>query len=105
MTDVPIDYVAAGIALIDIPRRKKGPITEGWNEAANAITDLDRASELSGNVGIAHACCSPTPTMALDVDDMPRAVSWLPVFILRLRSVKCTKHSSASAHPQNVIDR
>lgn len=77
MTDVPIDYVAAGIALIDIQRRKKGPITEGWNEAANAITDLDRASELIGNVGVAHAYCSPAPTMALDVDDLPRAVSWL----------------------------
>jgi hypothetical protein len=73
----PADYVAHGIALVDIPTRKKGPTTKGWNEVANAITDPERASELNGNIGIAHAYCSPLPTMALDLDDMERASAWL----------------------------
>jgi hypothetical protein len=73
----PADYVAHGIALVDIPIRKKGPTTIGWNEEANAITDPERASELNGNIGIAHAYCLPTPTMALDLDDMERASAWL----------------------------
>jgi putative DNA primase/helicase len=73
----PAHYVAHGIALVDIPTRKKGPTTIGWNEEANAITDPERASELNGNIGIAHAYCSPLPTMALDLDDMERASAWL----------------------------
>lgn len=72
-----MDYFAVGFALIDIPRFKKGPTTEGWNEKANAITDLERASELHRNIGIAHAYCSPFPTMALDVDKLPMARAWL----------------------------
>ena len=72
-----IDYVAHGMALVAISKGKKGPATKGWNEAANAITDQERAGELSGNIGIAHAYCLPTPTMALDLDDMERASAWL----------------------------
>jgi putative DNA primase/helicase len=73
----PEDYVAHGMALVKIPPRKKGPTTKGWNEKANAITDPERAGELTGNIGIAHAYCLPTPTMALDIDDMERASAWL----------------------------
>ena len=73
----PADYMARGIALIKIPKGKKGPTTKGWNEAANAITDQERAGELNGNIGIAHAYCLPTPTMALDIDNMDRASAWL----------------------------
>jgi hypothetical protein len=72
-----IDYVAHGMALVAIPKGKKGPATKGWNELANAITDPARAGELTGNLGIAHAYCLPTPTMALDIDDMERASAWL----------------------------
>jgi putative DNA primase/helicase len=77
MTDTAIDYVTAGWALISIPKGTKGPATKGWNEEANAITDQERASELNGNIGIAHAYSLPTPTMALDLDDMERASAWL----------------------------
>lgn len=73
----PADYVAHGIALVDIPPRTKRPLTFGWNEEANAITDPERASKLNGNIGIAHAYCSPLPTMALDIDDLPEARIWL----------------------------
>jgi len=72
-----IDYVAHGMALVAIPKGKKGPTTIGWNEEANAITDLESAIELNGNIGIAHAYCLPSPTMALDLDDMELASAWL----------------------------
>lgn len=72
-----IDYVAHGMALVAIPKGQKGPDTKGWNEPANAITDQERAGELTGNIGVAHAYCSPFPTMALDLDEMERASAWL----------------------------
>ena len=75
--DSAIDYVAHGMALVAIPKGKKGPTTKGWNEKTNAITDPERAGELNGNIGLAHAYCSPLPTMALDLDDMERASDWL----------------------------
>jgi hypothetical protein len=77
MTNAAVDYVAHGIALIDIPPRQKGPNSPGWNEEENAITDPKRAGALCGNIGIAHAYCSPLPTMALDIDDLPKARAWL----------------------------
>jgi hypothetical protein len=77
MTDAAIYYVAHGIALVAIPKGKKGPTTKGWNEVANAITNPEKAGELNGNIGIAHAYCLPAPTMALDLDDMERASAWL----------------------------
>jgi hypothetical protein len=77
MTNAAVDYVAHGIALIDIPPRQKGPNSPGWNEEGNAITDPKRAGALCGNIGIAHAYCSPLPTMALDIDDLPKARAWL----------------------------
>ena len=75
--DSAIDYVTAGWALVSIPKGTKGPATKGWNEEANAITDPERAVQLNGNIGIAHAYCSPLPTMALDIDDLPEARIWL----------------------------
>jgi putative DNA primase/helicase len=75
--DSAADYVAAGIALIDIPSRTKRPITFGWNTKENAIVDPERARQLKGNMGIAHAYCLPLPTMALDIDDLPKARKFL----------------------------
>lgn len=75
--DSPVDYVAHGIALIEILPCEKGPAISGWNKRENAIIDTKRAGKLGGNIGIAHAYCSPSPTMALDIDDLPRAVVWL----------------------------
>jgi putative DNA primase/helicase len=70
------EYVAAGMALIKIPPRQKGPVTKGWNEKKNAITDPERAAALTSNIGIAHAYSTP-PTMALDIDDLVLARRWL----------------------------
>ena len=75
--DSAVNYVAHGMALVAIPKGKKGPATKGWNEAANSITYPERAGELNGNIGIAHAYCLPTPTMALDIDNLDRASVWL----------------------------
>lgn len=71
------EYVAQGMALVAIPTGQKGPASKGWNSPGNAITDAEQASAQAGNVGLAHAYCLPTPTMALDLDDMARAVPFL----------------------------
>lgn len=70
------DYAAHGLALVPIPMGKKGPNAKGWNTHENAITNPDQAAALRGNIGLAHAYSTP-PTMALDIDDMPRAQAWL----------------------------
>lgn len=66
------EYVAHGMALVPIPTGQKGPNTPGWNKPENVITDPEQASELEGNIGLAHAYCNPI-TMALDIDDLPKA--------------------------------
>ena len=71
------EYIQNGLPLIPVLLGCKGPTTKGWNEKANAITDPEKAGEQTGNIGIAHAYCLPTPTMALDIDDMERASAWL----------------------------
>jgi putative DNA primase/helicase len=71
------EYIQNGLPLVPVLLGRKGPAKCGWNEKANAITDPERAGELHGNIGIAHAYCLPTPTMALDLDDMERAWAWL----------------------------
>lgn len=75
--NIAADYAAAGMALVAIPKGRKGPVVDGWNLRNNAITNAEAAAELTGNVGLAHAYCSPAPTMALDLDDMARASAWL----------------------------
>ena len=75
MTDA-VDYAAHGLALVPIPEGQKRPVTTGWNRLENVITDPDQASALVGNIGLAHVY-STSPTMALDVDDVPRAEVWL----------------------------
>jgi putative DNA primase/helicase len=65
------------MALVAIPAGRKGPIQTGWNRAENAITSSAQAATLTGNIGLAHAYCSPTPTAALDVDDIDGARAWL----------------------------
>ena len=70
------EYVTHGLALVPIPIRQKKPVTPGWNRPENAIVDAELASQIEGNIGLAHAYCSP-PTMALDIDDLPKARAWL----------------------------
>lgn len=72
----PAQYARAGLALVPIPSGQKGPTSKGWNLRENVITSEDGAELLKGNIGLAHAYCTP-PTMALDIDDLPRAQAWL----------------------------
>jgi putative DNA primase/helicase len=77
MTSEVADYARHGLALVPVSHGSKGPRQEGWNRRDRAITDPEQAGRLTGNVGLAHAYCSPTPTMALDVDDIDSARAWL----------------------------
>lgn len=71
------EYAAEGFALINLPERSKRVQKVGWNKRENAITDPAEASAMKGNVGIAHTYCLPTPTAALDLDDLEKARIWL----------------------------
>lgn len=71
------EYAAEGLALIILPERSKRVQKVGWNKPENAITDPAEASVMKGNVGLAHAYCLPTPTAALDLDDLEKARIWL----------------------------
>lgn len=75
-TDVP-RYAVHGLALVPIPRGKKGPALLGWNERQKAILTPAAAARIAGNVGLAHAWCSPTPTCAIDIDSYVDAEAWL----------------------------
>ncbi len=77
MTHQFVAYVEKGFALVPIPLGSKGPSRNGWNERENAITEPDKAALLTGNAGLAHAYCTPTPTATLDIDHMQLARSWL----------------------------
>ena len=87
MTDTAIDYVAHGMALLGMPHGMKGPTTKGWNKAENVITDAIAAATLTENVGLAHAFCKPAPTMALDIDDLPKARAFLSDYGIDLDSL------------------
>lgn len=70
--------VQSGLVLVPIPYAEKGPRTEGWNLRENCIADISISKQLlAGNVGLAHAYCTPIPTCAIDVDHLKHAVDWL----------------------------
>lgn len=71
------EYVAHGYALVPIPRGEKGPKGKGWNNQENVIKDIEGASRINGNVGLAHLYCSPYVTAALDIDDLSLASTYL----------------------------
>jgi hypothetical protein len=72
-------YIDAGLVLVPIPDGRKGPTSKGWNLPENAIRTRAEAACLNGhcNFGLAHAYCTPSPTCALDVDDIDKARPWL----------------------------
>lgn len=72
-------YIGAGLALVPIPHGEKGPTSHGWNLPKNCIRTKDAAVRLNGacNIGLAHAYCTPSPTCAIDVDNMEKARPWL----------------------------
>jgi len=75
------NYLKAGWALVPIGRGLKGPKTAGWQIQENCLSAgcsegaIERLAR--GNIGLAHAYCSPTPTCAIDIDSFKPAKSWL----------------------------
>lgn len=71
-------YLEAGLALVPIPLGSKGPTAKGWNLRENAIRTEDGAARLNGqcNIGLAHAYCEPSPTCAIDLDNISMARPW-----------------------------
>jgi putative DNA primase/helicase len=68
----------SGLSLVPIPSGLKGPINSGWNLRQQCISDASQISQLrNGNVGLAHAYCTPTPTCAIDIDNFKLAKPWM----------------------------
>ncbi len=76
LTDSVKQYVRYGLTLVPIPPGQKGPSTSGWNLRENVITEPSAHIGIKGNVGLAHAYCEPTPTVALDFDDLELSREW-----------------------------
>lgn len=76
ISNIAVEYVRSGFALVPIPPRSQGPATQGWNEREKCIDDPDTAGCHDGNIGLAHAYSDP-PTTALDVDDIDQGRIWL----------------------------
>jgi hypothetical protein len=74
--NLPRQYVQYGLSLVPIPEGQKGPNTSGWNLRENVITEPSAYIFVRGNVGLAHAYCEPTPTVALDFDDLDLSREW-----------------------------
>ncbi|MBU3575872.1 DUF3987 domain-containing protein [Polynucleobacter sp. UK-Mo-2m-Kol15] len=77
MNQIIQEYVEHGYALVSIPHGEKGPKGKGWNTRENAIRDIKGATQINGNVGLAHLYCSPYVTAALDIDDLSLANTYL----------------------------
>jgi putative DNA primase/helicase len=78
------DLVLHGFALVPIPRGQKAPDKPGWNRSENVVTSTAQLSMCTGNIGLAHAYSTPTPTCAIDVDEFPDAKKWLSRFNINL---------------------
>jgi putative DNA primase/helicase len=80
--------IDSGLALVDIPYGQKGPTTVGWNLQQNCITDPSQSGHLQGgNIGLAHAYCTPTPTCAIDIDNYKAAKPWLASHCIELNDL------------------
>jgi hypothetical protein len=77
MNQIINEYIANGYALVPIPLGEKGPKGKGWNTRENTIRNIEGATQINGNVGLAHLYCSPYVTAALDIDDLSVARVYL----------------------------
>lgn len=77
MTDLRIaavEYVAHGWHLVPLPAGRKGPSNPGWQRKEYTVSSVERASVLTGGIGLAHAYSG---TCALDIDSWDDAKAWL----------------------------
>jgi putative DNA primase/helicase len=80
------DLIQSGMALVPLPYGQKRPIDPGWNLHSNCITTPSQLAKLQGkNVGLAHAYCTPTPTCAIDIDNLNPAKAWLATHDIDLK--------------------
>lgn len=97
--------IQSGFALIPVPRGQKGPARPGWNARSAAITDLSGLDQLvGGNVGLAHAYCTPDPTCAIDIDHYQKSREWLGALGVDLKVHLLAPGSVAiwSGKPQSI---
>jgi hypothetical protein len=66
-------YIGAGLVLIAFDKGCKGPDYKEWNLPEHFITTDAQASNLYGNMGLAHV---PSRTCCIDLDDMNLAFLW-----------------------------
>lgn len=79
------NLLSSGLALVKIPKGSKAPEVYGWNKLENVITRYDQISLLdNSNIGLAHAYCSPSPTCAIDIDNLFDARIWLKQYAIDL---------------------
>ena len=72
------DLLSSGFALVKIPKGSKAPEIFGWNQRKNVITKSDQTNLLDeSNIGLAHAYCLPSPTCAIDIDNLFDARIWM----------------------------
>ena len=67
-------YIEAGLVITPIPNGTKGPTTNGWQRRENCIERIDQINGHTAGWGLCHAYSG---TMALDVDQGDKAITWL----------------------------
>lgn len=68
-------YIDAGLVLVPLQPRTKGPTSRGWNHAARCWSRVEQLPpRWAGGLGLAHAY---SRTCALDIDDLDAAASLL----------------------------
>ncbi|MGB1330905.1 MAG: bifunctional DNA primase/polymerase [Gammaproteobacteria bacterium] len=74
----PTELLESGLALIPVPVGLKGPNKKDWNHSENCIKSTKEVQKLDGkNIGLAHAFCNPSPTCAIDIDNLVESREWL----------------------------
>lgn len=104
MLTAAIEYVSAGLSIVDIERGHKAPRTLGWNKAENAISDQDEVSRVfrygEHNIGILH---DASHTFCLDIDDLTETIRWFKstsgIDLLQL----VTDHACYFGNPDNRL--
>jgi hypothetical protein len=81
-------YLDAGLVLIAFDKGKKGPDYTEWNTPKHFITTNAQASNLYGNMGLAHV---PSRTCCFDIDDPNSAFLWFGE-----RGLNLAKYTDAS---------
>ncbi len=82
------DLITNGLALVKIPKGKKGPVTSGWNKIENVIINKRDVTLLeNSNIGLAHAYCTPNPTCAIDIDNLTDSKVWFKQHNINLDSL------------------